>query len=59
MKTIKYVAVNTHNNEPLYESDSYIFLVKLLQKVTAKSHDDKAIKIYKKIITTETEEMEG
>jgi hypothetical protein len=55
MKTIKYVAINTQNNEPMMESSSYTFLVKFLQKVTT---DKKSIKIYKKIITVETEEME-
>lgn len=54
MKTIKYVAVNTHNNKPLYESASYIFLVKLINKLA----DKKSVKIYKKTITVETEEVE-
>lgn len=55
MKTIKYVAVNTHNNnEPLFESVSYIVLIKMINKL---AHKD-AIKIYKKTITVETEEME-
>lgn len=54
MKTIKYVAVNTHNNKPLYESTSYIFLVKLINKLA----DKKSVKIYKKTIAVETEETE-
>lgn len=57
MTTIKYVAINTNNNEPLYESESYLFLVKMIQKVTAKKTNTPPIKIYKKIITEEVKEM--
>lgn len=59
MRTIKYVAVNSINKEPLYESDSYFFLIRVIQKLAAKSVDTSTIKIYKKVITETVEEVKG
>ena len=54
---IKYIAVNTANNEPLFESDSYKFLLKFVHKVMTKHPEKGEIKIYKRIITVEENEM--
>ena len=57
MTKIKYVVKNAVNNEPLYESESYIFLSTFVKKLEKKAGKPIPIKIYKKIITEKFEEI--
>lgn len=56
MTKVVYIAVNTDNNEPLMKSESLKNLVTLVGKMNRKFNRE-AIKIYKKTITTEVEEI--
>ena len=57
MTKVIYIAVNTDNNEPLMQSESLKNLVTLVGKMNRKFNRE-AVKIYKKTITTEIEEVQ-
>ena len=56
MTKTKYVAINTLNNEPILESESYKVLHKMLSK-SISVDKEKSIKIYKKVITETLSEI--
>ena len=56
MTKTKYVAINTLNNEPILESESYKVLHKMLAK-SISADKEKSIKIYKKVITETLSEI--
>lgn len=56
MTKTRYVAINTINNEPILEADSYKVLHKIISK-SLTSDKEKAVKIYKRVITETLSEI--
>ena len=56
MTKTRYVAINTINNEPILEAESYKVLHKMLSK-SLTSDKEKAVKIYKRVITETLSEI--